>query len=220
MAVVQLNGSTDVEVVKIQTYSSTITKEALQTEIKSVRVDNFGVKTEYTNDQKTITSNQNSNVAITAIISARPDLSSYQVIGLQTKKYVQQEQQILLLTNGSRTFQVTGQVEQKTLKYVMMEVKEVPLQTPQPLVIQTTIPLSLYPTISKNNPPIKAAETVLSEKFKIFKNKVPNTTTVETLQEVEILTFNYEINEKKFVAVVQYNKTDSSKTSVLEVNPV
>lgn len=129
MAVVQLNGSTDVEVVKIQTYSSTITKEALQTEIKSVRVDNFGVKTEYTNDQKTITSNQNSNVAITAIISARPDLSSYQVIGLQTKKYVQQEQQIILLTNGSRTFQVTGQVEQKTLKYVMMEVKEVPLET-------------------------------------------------------------------------------------------
>lgn len=58
------------------------------------------------------------------------------------------------------------------------------------------------------------------EKFKIFKNKVPNTTTVETLQEVEIVTFNYEINEKKFVAVVQYNKSDSSKTSVLEVNPV
>lgn len=88
------------------------------------------------------------------------------------------------------------------------------------MVIQTTIPLSLYPTISKNNPPIKAAETVLMERFKIFKNKVPNTTTVETLQEVEIVTFNYEINEKKFVAVVQYNKSDSSKTSVLEVNPV
>lgn len=90
MAVVQLNGSTDVEVVKIQSYSSEVSKEAVQTEIKSVRVDNFGVKTEYTNDQKTITSNQNSNIAITAIISARPDLSSYQAVGLQTKKYVQQ----------------------------------------------------------------------------------------------------------------------------------
>lgn len=73
----------------------------------------------------------------------------------------------------------------------MMEVKEVPLQTTQPLVTQASIPLPLYPAISKNNQPIKAAETFLMEKFKIFKNKVPNMTTVETLHEVEIVTFNY-----------------------------
>ena len=34
------------------------------------------------------------------------------------------------------------------------------------------------------------------------------------------MTFNYEISRKKFVAVCQYDKTDESKTKIIEVNPV
>lgn len=120
MAVMQFNGANDVNVVRIQPVAQETSTQQTRSETKSVRVDNFGIKTTYTNDQRAITSNQNSNVAITAITNSRPELIGYQVVGVQTKKYVQQEEQILIMTNGTRTVQVTGQVQEKTLKYVML----------------------------------------------------------------------------------------------------
>lgn len=46
MAVIQFNGNSDIEVVKIQPYTSeAISQEGSITEIKSVKVDTFGVKT-------------------------------------------------------------------------------------------------------------------------------------------------------------------------------
>lgn len=77
----------------------------------------------------------------------------------------------------------------------------------------------MYPVAVKTYKPLQDSEVILQEKYKIFKSKVPVLTTVETLEKVEIITFSYEINQKKFIAVVQYDKT-GKESKILEVSPV
>jgi len=63
------------------------------------------------------------NVALAYLTSQQPDLAAYEVVGAQTKTYVQYQEQILLLSNGEKTLQVLGNVEQKTLRYNLVEQK-------------------------------------------------------------------------------------------------
>lgn len=119
------------------------------------------------------------------------------------------------MTNRTRTVQVTGFVDQKTLRYVKVEEREVPVQVTFPIITQNTIPVDIYAVTVKNNVVLKESETTLLQKFKIFKNKIPTLTTIESLESQEIITFNYEINQKKFVAVVQYDKTKQEEIKVL-----
>lgn len=215
ISVIQVNGETGVQVVKVQPYVQ-IGSETFKKQTKVVKkVDEFGVQVEFTNDVHEISTNQNTNAAITAIKIENPDLSGYEVVSSQTKKYVQQQQEILIMTNGTRTVQVTGFVDQKTLRYVKVEEREVPVQVTFPIITQNTIPVDIYPVTVKNNVVLKESETTLLQKFKIFKNKIPTLTTIESLEKQEIITFNYEINQKKFVAVVQYDKTKQEEIKVL-----
>ena len=48
---------------------------------------------------------------------------------------------------------------------------------------------------------------------------MPVTTTVEHFENNEIVTYNYEVGKKTFVAVVKYDKV-TKKPEIIEVNPV
>jgi hypothetical protein len=54
----------------------------------------------------------------------------------------------------------------------------------------------------------------------MFKNKVPNLTAIASYQNVDLITFNYEVGPKKFIAVVSYDKINNNNTSIVEVNPI
>lgn len=75
--------------------------------------------------------------------------------------------------------QVTGNIDIKTLRYIPIEHKTIPLSISYPVVEQKTIPLLIYPTFVKDHKEVKDSESILIEKYKIFKGKVPTTTTVE-----------------------------------------
>lgn len=91
IAVVQVNGDTGVEVVKMQPYVPITAGETIMQQTKVVKkVDEFGVKSEYTNDQKAINTNQNVNAALTAITNQQPELADYEIVSVQTKDFVQQ----------------------------------------------------------------------------------------------------------------------------------
>ncbi len=91
IAVIQVNGDAGVEVVKMQPYVPITTGETIQQQTKMVKkVDEFGVKSEYTNDQKAINTNQNVNAALTAITNQQPELADYEIVSVQTKDFVQQ----------------------------------------------------------------------------------------------------------------------------------
>jgi hypothetical protein len=120
-------------------------------------------------------------VAVTALVAQQPELTNYQVISVQTKDYLQQQEQILVLTNGSKSFQVVGHLDQKTLRYVLVEQKEIPLTVTYPVVTQQTVLPGVYPVLVKEYKPLKDSVTTLQEKYKIFMNKVPVLTTVESL---------------------------------------
>lgn len=83
-------------------------------------VTESGVKVDFTNNKKVISNNRIVNVAITSITSQQPDLKGYEVVSSQTKTYVQHQEQILVLTNGEKTVQVVGNIDQKTLRYVLV----------------------------------------------------------------------------------------------------
>jgi hypothetical protein len=115
--------------------------------------------------------------------------------------------------------QITGNIDIKTLRYVPIEVKEVPLNIEYPIIQQGTIPAIVYPAFIKEHKEVKDSESILIEKYKMFKGKIPTTTTVEQYFDVMKTTFTYEISTKKFVAVVDYNIT--SKTGkIIEMSPV
>lgn len=91
IAVVQVNGDAGVEVVKMQPYVPITAGETIMQQTKVVKkVDEFGVKSEYTNDQKAINTNQNVNAALTAITNQQPELADYEIVSVQTKDFVQQ----------------------------------------------------------------------------------------------------------------------------------
>ena len=91
IAVVQVNGDAGVEVIKMQPYVPITTGETIQQQTKVVKkVDEFGVKSEYTNDQKAINTNQNVNAALTAITNQQPELADYEIVSVQTKDFIQQ----------------------------------------------------------------------------------------------------------------------------------
>lgn len=114
-------------------------------EIKTVKmITESGVKVDYTNNKEVISSNQNINVAITSITSQQSDLKGFEVVSSQTKTYVNHQSQILVLTNGEKTVQVVGNIDQKTLRYVLVERNEIPLEITYPVVSQITIPSSIY----------------------------------------------------------------------------
>ena len=123
------------------------------------------------------------------------------------------------MTNGVKSVQVVGHIDQKTHRYVAVEQKEVAVDVTYPIITQNTIPVKVYPTIVKRNKELKKCETVLTQKFKIFKHKVPVSTTVEHFETNEIVTYNYEVGKKTFVAVVKYDKI-TKKPEILEVNPI
>lgn len=124
------------------------------------------------------------------------------------------------MTNGTRTVQTVGHIDQKTLRYTPVETKDVPVDITYPVISQNTIPSSIYPVYVKENKSLKEVETVLMDKYKIFKNKIPETTTIETFETIEMVTLTFSVAQKKFVIVAQHDKTGKDETKILEVNPV
>jgi hypothetical protein len=49
---------------------------------------------------------------------------------------------------------------------------------------------------------------------------VPTKTTIQSDESTQKIVFNYNINDKKFVAVVAQNKSNPSENTILEVSPV
>ena len=75
--------------------------------------------------------------------------------------------------------QVTGNIDIKTLRYIPIEHKIIPLSISYPAVEQKTIPLLIYPSFVKDHKQVKDSESTLVDKYKIFKGKVPTTTIIE-----------------------------------------
>lgn len=220
VTVLEDNADKSISIINVQPTIQTVTaSEHVQT-TTTKSVTSFGVQVEYTNDRETLASDQNVNVALTTITSTEPALQEYKVVSSYTKSYTQHQEQTLILTNGEKSVQVTGNIDLKTLRYVTVEKKEVATTISYPIITQNTIPAAIYPTIVKENKSVKDSEQILVEKFKMFKNKVPTLTIVESFEIIDKVTFNYNVNEKKFVAVVAYNKTDKASSKIIEVTPV
>jgi hypothetical protein len=216
---VQDKSDQSVEVISIKPVAAVVeTVQAVQTTNTKV-VNSYGVSIEYTNDKTVLTTDQNINIALTSINSQLPQYQSFQVVSSLTKTFTQNQVQTLILTNQVDTVQITGNIDIKTLRYVPIEVKEVPLNIEYPIIQQGTIPAIVYPAFIKEHKEVKDSESILIEKYKMFKGKIPTTTTVEQYFDVMKTTFTYEISTKKFVAVVDYNIT--SKTGkIIEMSPV
>lgn len=187
------------------------------TNTKTVSV--YGVSTEYTNDKTVLSTDQNINIAITSIIAQIPEYEGYHVVSSLTKTYTQNQVQTLIISNGTKNVQVTGNIDIKTLRYVTIEHKEVPLSVEYPVVQQATIPTIVYASYVKEHKEVKESESILVEKYKIFKGKLPTSATVENYTDVVKTTFAYEISNKKFIAVVDYNLTIKSG-KIIEMSPV
>ena len=216
---VQIKGETSVEVVKVKPYVLTPSEQTVK-EVKTVKmVNEQGIKVEYTNDRKVLSETSTVKTAVAEIVNIKPELKTFEVVSSQTKDYVHHQEQVLIMTNGEKTVQVVGHVDQKTLRYELIGQKEVPLEVTIPVVSQNTIPVSVYPTIVKRNKGLKRCETVVTDKFKIFKNKLPISTTVEHFDENEIISFNFQVGPKRFVAVVQNDKVNKN-CKIIEVNPI
>jgi len=54
----------------------------------------------------------------------------------------------------------------------------------------------------------------------MFRNKVPSSTVIESHNTIDVITTSYEVGQKKFTAVVYYDKVTRENTKVLEVNSV
>ena len=187
------------------------------TNSKSVSI--FGVSTEFTNDKSVLSTDQNVNIAVTAINTQKPEFQNYHVISSLTKTFTQSQLQTIVLTNGENSIQVTGSIDIKTLRYVPIEFKPVPLSEVYPVVKQVTIPTLVYPTFVRENRDVKDSESILVEKYRIFRGKIPTSVIVEEYAELVKTTFNFEIGSKKFVAVIDYNTTSKSG-KIIEMSPV
>ena len=120
------------------------------TNTKSVSI--FGVSTEFTNDKSVLSTDQNINIAVAAITTQRPDYQNFQVVSSLTKTFTQNQLQTIILTDGKQNIQVTGSIDIKTLRYVPIEFKPVPLTVVYPVVQQSTIPTLVYPNYVRDNP--------------------------------------------------------------------
>lgn len=61
---------------------------------------------------------------------------------------------------------------------------------------------------------------MLVEKYKILKNKIPVSTVIESFNTVDVITYNYEVGTKKFIAVVHFDKVTQENTKVIEMSPI
>ena len=102
-----------------------------------------------------MTSDQNVNIALTYINSQLTTYQNYEVVSSLSKTFTQNEQQTLILSNGVSQVQVTGTIDLKTLRYIHIEDKEIPLSTTYPIVHQNTIPSTIYSSYVKNHKEIK-----------------------------------------------------------------
>lgn len=134
----------------------------------------------------------------------------YEVVSSYSKTYTQTQEHTLILTDGSKQIQVTGNIDLKSLRYIPVEHKEVPITIIYPEINQNTIPSSIYPSYIKEHKEVKDSETILAEKYKIFKGKTPSITVIEQFTDVIKTTFSYEIGSKKFIAIVDYNTLTST----------
>jgi len=66
-----------------------------------------------------------------------------------SKSYTQHLEQVLILSDGKKNVQVTGNIDLKTLRYINVERKEIPIEVTYPLFIQNTIPVAIYPAVVK-----------------------------------------------------------------------
>ena len=122
-------------------------KETTNTKIVSI----FGVSTKFTNDKSILSTDQNINIAVNAINTQNPDYQNYQVVSSLTKTFTQNQLQTIILTNGQQNIQVTGSIDIKTLRYVPIEFKPLPLNVLYPVLQQKTIPTLVYPTYVSDN---------------------------------------------------------------------
>jgi len=65
------------------------------------------------------------------------------------------------MTNGQKSVQVVGHIDTKTLRYVTIETREIPVSVTYPIVTQNTIPADLYPIIIAKNEHLQQTEVVL-----------------------------------------------------------
>lgn len=74
---VQINGESSVDVIKVRPYVSTEDK-VVSKEVKTVKkVNEFGVKVEFTNDRAVIKNTQTVKIAVAEIVNVRPELKDY-----------------------------------------------------------------------------------------------------------------------------------------------
>ena len=119
------------------------------------------MKVEFTTDRQTITSNQNVNVALTSITTQYSDLVGYKVVSAKSNTFVQNQEQVLVMTNGEKTVQVVGTIDLKTLRYNVVERREIALESVAPVVVQISIPTAIYQSTLQENVALKYSETVL-----------------------------------------------------------
>lgn len=182
-------------------------------------MNEYGVEIKFTTNVAVLSTDQNVKTAVAEIVNSKPELADFEVVSSQTKDYVQHQEQILILTNGAKNVQVVGHLDQKTLRYVLVEQKEIPVDVIYPIVTEKTIPAEMYPIVIKKDQNLKQVVEVLTTKFKIFTNKVPIETTIEQFETSNIITLSYEVGNKQFVAVVLNDKTQDDFT-IVEVNPI
>jgi hypothetical protein len=134
----------------------TVVETRQHTEVTNTKkVDSYGVSIEFTNDKTVLTSDQNVNIALTYINSQLTTYQNYEVVSSLSKTFTQNEQQTLILSNGVSQVQVTGTIDLKTLRYIHIEDKEIPLSTTYPVVHQNTIPSTIYTSYVKDHKEIK-----------------------------------------------------------------
>lgn len=207
---VQDKDDKSVEVLSVETVEEQVkVVENVQT-INKKTVNEYGVSVEFTNDVTTIKSDQNCNIALNFINSQLTQYQNYEVVSSYSKTYTQTQSHTLILSDGSKQIQVTGNIDLKSLRYIPVEHKEVPVSILYPSINQHTIPSAIYPSYVKDHKEVKDSETILVEKYKIFKGKTPSSTVIEAFTDVIKTTFNYDIGAKKFVAVVDYNTLTST----------
>lgn len=146
---IQDKSDQSVQVVSVKNVEEVIeTVEKVETTNTKV-VSAYGVSTEYTNDKTVLSTDQNINIAVTSINSQLPQYQGYEVVSSLTKTFTQNQVQTLVLTNTTHSVQVTGNIDIKTLRYIPIEHKEIPITVTYPIVHQNTIPTIVYPSYIK-----------------------------------------------------------------------
>lgn len=72
----------------------------------------------------------------------------------------------------------------------------------------------------KDDKTLKDTEAILTDKYKMFKGKVPVSTTIVLLGPIIKITYKYRISEKKFIIVIFYDIKNKTNSKIQEVSPV